>query len=79
VIERVVMYGKPGCHLCDVAREVVEIVCADVGLDFTEINIWDDPASADLYAARVPVIVVDGREVAQFRVDSQQLRAALSG
>ncbi len=74
---RVVLIGKPGCHLCDVARGVVEIVCAEAGVDFTEVNIWDDPGSADLYADRVPVLLVDGAEVAQFRVDAQRLRTVL--
>jgi hypothetical protein len=76
---RVVLVGKPGCHLCDVARQVVELVCAEADEDFVEVNIWDDPSSADLYAARVPVILVDGEEVAQFRVDPARLRAALNG
>ena len=75
--DRVVLVGKPGCHLCDVAREVVEIVCAEADLDYSEVNIWDDPASADLYADRVPVILVDGQEIAHFRVDATQLRRAL--
>lgn len=75
---RIVLYGKPGCHLCEVAREVVDVVCAELDLDFDEVNIYDDPSSADLYAARVPVVVVDGVEVAQFRINSQQLRAALN-
>jgi glutaredoxin len=77
VTTRVVLIGKPGCHLCDVARGVVEIVCAEAGVDFTEVNIWDDPGSADLYADRVPVLLVDGAEVAQFRVDAQRLRTVL--
>ena len=74
---RVVLIGKPGCHLCDVARGVVEIVCAEADVDFTEVNIWDDPGSADRYADRVPVLLVDGAEVAQFRVDAQRLRTVL--
>lgn len=75
---RVTLYGKPGCHLCDVAREVVEVVCAEADLDFAEVNIYEDPSSADLYAARVPVVTVDGVEVAQFRISPNQLRAALT-
>ncbi len=75
---RVVLVGKPGCHLCDVAREVVELVCAEADLDFTEINIWDDPGSADRYADRVPVVLVNDVEIAWFRVDPQQLRTALA-
>lgn len=74
---RVTIYSKPGCHLCDVAREVVEIVCAESDTDFAEVNIWDEPRLADLYADRIPVVTVDGLEVAQFRVDPVRLRAAL--
>lgn len=74
---RVVLVGKPGCHLCDVAREVVEIVCAEADLDFDEIDIWEDPSSADRYADRVPVLLVDGEEVAHFRVDPVALRRVL--
>lgn len=75
--ERVALYTKPGCHLCDVAREVVEIVCAERDTDFVEINIWDDPGDADRFAERIPVITVDGVEVAHFRIDPDRLRAAL--
>jgi glutaredoxin len=78
VTARVVLVGKPGCHLCDVAREVVELVCAEADLDFTEINIWDDPGSADRYADRIPVVLVNDVEIAWFRVDSQQLRTAIA-
>lgn len=76
--ERVVIYSKPGCHLCDVAREVVEIVCTEFDTDYSEINIWDEPALADRYADRIPVITVDGTEIAHFRVDPARLRTALS-
>ena len=74
---RVQLVGKPGCHLCDVARDVVEIVCAEADVDYAEINIWDHPASADRYADRIPVLLVDGEEIAQFRVDAERLRKAL--
>jgi glutaredoxin len=77
VSERITLYTKPGCHLCDVAREVIEIVCAEQDTDFVEINIWDDPADADRFAERIPVITVDGVEVAHFRIDPDRLRAAL--
>ena len=76
---RVVLVGKPGCHLCDVAREVVERVGAEFDVDYREINIWDDPRSADRYADRIPVVLVDGEEVGQFRIDPDRLRRALAG
>lgn len=76
---RVVLYGRPGCHLCDVAREIIETVTAeaDDDVEVDEINLWDDPEAADLYAERVPVVMVDGEIVAQFRLDPDALRAAL--
>lgn len=74
---RIVLVGKPGCHLCDVARDVVERVCAELDLDYSEINIWDDPGNADRFADRVPVVLVDGEEIGQFRIDAARLRRAL--
>jgi hypothetical protein len=77
VTPRVVLVGKPGCHLFDVARQIVDIVCAESDEPFDEVNIWDDPASADRYADLVPVVLVDGREIARFRIQADALRAAL--
>ena len=76
---RVILVGKPGCHLCDVAREVVELVCAQTGTDWTEISIADDPRLAQRYADQVPVGLVDGAVHDVFRVNPQRLRVALAG
>jgi len=75
---RVTIIGKPGCHLCDVARTVVEIVCSEFDLDHDELDITEDPFLASEYADAVPVILVDGREAARYRVSPDVLRAALS-
>ena len=75
---RVELIGKPGCHLCDVAREVVETVCAELDVDHVEVSIYDDPFSADRYVERIPVVLVDGVEVAQFRISADRLRLALT-
>jgi len=79
VSSRVILVGKPGCHLCDVAREVVELVCAQTGTDWTEISIADDPRLAQRYADQVPVVLVDGAVHDVFRVNPQRLRVALAG
>lgn len=71
------MIGKPGCHLCDVARQVVELVCAESDLDFTELDISEDPFLASEYADAVPVVLVDDREVGRFRVSPDAIRKAL--
>ena len=76
---RVTLIGKPGCHLCDVARQVVEHVCAEADLDFAELDITTDPFLASDYADAIPVVLVDGREVGRFRVSPDAIRRALAG
>ena len=75
---RVVMYGRPGCHLCDDARAVIERVCADLGVPWEEVSIDGDPELLDRYGEEIPVTLVDGRQHDFWRVDENRLRAALS-
>jgi hypothetical protein len=78
-VPRITLIGKPGCHLCDAARSVVERVAADTGAGWSELSILDDPALAEKYWEQIPVILVDGREHDFWRVDEGRLRAALDG
>lgn len=75
---RVLLVGKPGCHLCDVARPVVAAVCTELGVAWTEASILDDPRLADLYWEQIPVTIVDGRVLDIWQVDATRLRAALA-
>ncbi|GAA1954709.1 glutaredoxin family protein [Agromyces allii] len=81
---RLTLIGKPGCHLCDDAREVVQAVIAEVEATdaggrpvLEEQSILDDPALAERYAEEIPVLLVDGRMHAYWRVDAERLKAAL--
>ncbi len=74
---RVRLFGRPGCHLCDDARRVVEAVCADRGVGWEEQAIDADPALLTAYAHLIPVVLVDGVEVAHWRVDATTLADAL--
>lgn len=74
---RVVLIGKPACHLCDQARAVVAEVCERLGVDWAEQSIFDDPALYDEYWERIPVTLVDGRIHDIWRVDAASLTAAL--
>jgi hypothetical protein len=75
---RVTLYSKPGCHLCDDARAVIERVCADLGESYDEIDILGDPALQERYGEEIPVTLVDGRRHDFWRVDEERLRAALA-
>jgi glutaredoxin len=74
---RVTLYSRPGCHLCDDARVVVERVCADLGETYDEVDIDTDVALQDRFNDEVPVTFVDGRQHDFWRVDEQRLRTAL--
>ncbi len=76
---RVILYGRPGCHLCDDARVVIERVCADLGESYDEVSIDDDPELKRRFADEVPVTFVDGRQHDFWRVDEARLRTALGG
>ena len=75
---RITLVGKPGCHLCDDARVVIEQVCADTGESYAEVSIYDDLEMADMYWEQIPVTLVDGVQHAFWRVDAARLRAALA-
>jgi glutaredoxin len=77
VNERVLVYTRVGCHLCEVAEADVARICADLELDFTTVDVDTDPELRAEYGDRVPVIMVDGREHGFFRVEEGRLRAAL--
>ncbi|MFJ1793720.1 glutaredoxin family protein [Kitasatospora griseola] len=74
----VTLIGKPGCHLCEDAREVILKVVEELGVGFEEKDILQDAALYEQYAEQIPVTLVDGRQHDFWRVDEQRLRKALA-
>lgn len=74
---RVVVYTKPGCHLCDDACDAVARITGDVGVEWSALDITGDEALMQQWSEYVPVIVVDGKVHDWFRVREDRLRAAL--
>jgi len=75
---RVTLYSRPGCHLCDEARAVIERVCAELGETYAEVSIDDDLVLRERFTDEVPVTFVDGRQHDFWRVDELRLRSALT-
>ena len=71
---RLVLYGRPGCHLCDDARAVL----VRVGAPFSEVDITSDDALHAAYLERIPVVTLDGEERFELFVDEAALRELLS-
>lgn len=76
---RVTLYARPGCHLCDAAREVIGRVCAEAGTAYDEVDITGSDELEHRFGEQVPVTFVDGRQHDFWRVDESRLRAALGG
>ena len=74
---RITLYSRPGCHLCDNARGVIESVCAETGESYVDINIDDDPELQARFGEEIPVTFVDGKQHDFFRVSADRLRQAL--
>ena len=70
----VVLYGKPGCHLCDEARVTLD----EAGIERSEIDITLDPRLFREYGERIPVLSVDGEDVLELAWGAKDLQTALS-
>jgi glutaredoxin len=75
----VTLLGKPGCHLCDDARIVIERVTRELGVAWEEVDITTDPELQHTYWEQIPVTFVDGAQHDFWRVDEKRLRRALGG
>ena len=74
----VTLYGRPGCHLCDEARDTILALRDEgAGVRLREVNIEDDERLHTTYLERIPVVEVDGVVVSELGLDGHVLRARL--
>jgi len=75
------LLSKPGCHLCDAARDVVTSVIADLGdtasVTVDEKSILDDAELLEKYVEEIPVVLINGKVHNIWRVDPVRLKKAL--
>jgi predicted thioredoxin/glutaredoxin len=77
------LIGKPDCHLCDVAEQIVETVVAELPegaadrVTIEQASIADDAALYEKWWEKIPVVLIDGELHAHWRVSADRLRAAL--
>ena len=74
------IYSKPGCHLCDDMKATVDRVVRSFALPIT-VEAIDVSTDADLearYGLEIPVLLIDGKKVAKYRVTDAELTRVLS-
>jgi glutaredoxin len=69
----IVLVTRQGCHLCDEALSALR----GLGVEPELRDVDEDEGLHRLYDWRVPVVMVDGRVVAEGRIDGNRLRKAL--
>ena len=74
---KITLYGKPGCHLCETARAVVERVRSDHEFELEEVDVTLDPLLHRRYGERIPVLELDGEELFEYFVQERSLRERL--
>jgi glutaredoxin len=74
---RITLLSRPGCHLCDDAREVITRVAGDLGVTWEERDISESEADLREYWEKIPVTLVDGVQHDFWRVSADRLRRAL--
>jgi hypothetical protein len=75
---KVVLYARPGCHLCEDALAVMERVRSRVPFGLEQRDIEADDTWFKLYLERIPVVEIDGEVAFELFVDEQQLERRLS-
>ncbi|WP_237199604.1 glutaredoxin family protein [Rothia nasimurium] len=64
---------KPGCHLCEAARETTGRVTGGYGLTYTEINVEEHPDLLERHRTEIPVLRVDGEVKDFWQVNAKRL------
>jgi len=73
----VTLYGKPGCHLCEDARKLLDGLRKRYAIELSEVDITSDAELFRRYDIIIPVIVIDGSRELHVPIDEGQLKKAL--
>jgi glutaredoxin len=79
LVAALTLYSRPGCHLCEDMKAVIAHVARTIPVTLDEVDISMDAALESRYGQEIPVLLVDGRKAAKYRVTEEQLTRILSG
>ncbi len=70
-------YTRPGCHLCEEALRVLEVIRSEFDFEIQRVDISESPELDELYGTQIPVAKLDGRTILKHRADEKLLRRLL--
>ena len=71
---RVIVYSRPGCHLCDEAKAAIENSNCSEHYTLEEVNIESDEELLKKYKYDIPIVTIDGEEAFRHRVDPDEFK-----
>jgi thiol-disulfide isomerase/thioredoxin len=71
------LYSRSGCHLCDEMKAIIERVARSFPLALETVDISTDPQLEGLYGHEIPVLMIDGKKAAKYRITEAELRRQL--
>ncbi len=74
---KVILYSKPGCHLCDEMKQVLEKARRGIEVAVEEIDISSDRQLVEKYGEEIPVLFISGRKAFKCQVSEKDLRRRL--
>jgi glutaredoxin len=75
---QVILYTRPGCHLCEEAKQEMQAAACAKEYTLQEINIESDRELLHKYRYDIPVILIDGHEAFRHRLTSEQFKLAIN-
>lgn len=77
-LPEVVLYSRPGCHLCAVAKQMLYALARTIPFALREVDIESDPALEKRFLLEIPVVEVEGEVVSAAPIDLDRVRAAVN-
>lgn len=73
------LYSRPGCHLCDEMKAVIDRIAraASEAVTIDVVDISGDPELETRYGVEIPVLLVNGKKAAKYRVTDKELTRIL--
>ncbi|NWJ45115.1 MAG: glutaredoxin family protein [Chloroflexi bacterium] len=75
---KIVLYSKPGCHLCEDAKEALNSLSGEFDFILEEFDINEDSTLYERYKYTIPVMVVDGKIELEARINASKIRRAFN-
>ena len=72
------LYSRPGCHLCDDMKATIDRVARTMPLTVEVVDISSDAALEAAYGLEIPVLLVNGRKAAKYRIGEDDLQRLLT-